>query len=150
MLYYLLKFVHVVAAMIWFGGFVLVVALNMRMARMADRAGAAALERQGQFLGARVFGPAAILTLLSVATLGVGGLGFPFWAIWGLVAVVLSILLGAVFLTRTGEELGRVLAQGDDQAPRIAALRRRLVRLSYLNGLVLLSAVWVMIAKPTL
>jgi hypothetical protein len=121
------------------------------MARMADRAGAAALERQGQFLGSHVFGPAAILTLLTgFATLGVGGLGFPFWAIWGLVAVVLSILLGAVFLTRTGEELGRVLAQGDDQAPRIAALRQRLVRLSYLNGLVLLSAVWVMIAKPTL
>jgi uncharacterized membrane protein len=151
MLYLTFKFVHIVAAMIWFGGLVTLAVLNIRLARSDDRVLQIAFEKQTEYVGSRVIGAAAGITLLSgFATMGVGRIGFPFWVIWGIVAMVASMALGGRFINRAGAERARLLAQPDVEPAMLEEIRRRIVTLVAINFLILLSAVAVMVFKPTI
>jgi hypothetical protein len=151
-IYTLLKFVHVAAVIIWIGGVTAVSVLTARLSLEQDRAAAAVLLRQGVFYGQAVVLPAAIITLLAgVAT--AGSVGIPFsalWITWGFVAILGSIALGATLLRRTSQELGKLAATAPPDDARLHGARRRLTALNALNVLLLLSAVWAMVAKPTL
>jgi uncharacterized membrane protein len=147
--YILLKFVHVTSVIVWLGCAIALTTLNFRLAGQRDRALLLALARQSEFLGARVMGPAAGMTLLAgIAALVVGRMGFPFWAGWGLGAMVLSMALGGALIGRTGARLIQLLTAGDASDAEVDVLQRRIGRLQLLNILILLSAVWVMVAKP--
>jgi hypothetical protein len=113
--------------------------LNMRLASTRNGAAMAALSSVGGFIGQRVFGPAAAVTLLAGIATALNA-GFPMgsvWIIWGFLVVLLSFGMTATF-TR------------DSDRAQIAALQRRLSLLTALNILLLLSAVWAMVSKPTL
>jgi uncharacterized membrane protein len=143
------KYVHVVAAIVWVGGVIALTILNMRLARTRSREGLAALTSAGGFFGQAVMGPAAGLTLLAgIATsLSAGFQMNSLWIIWGFAAILLSIALGATLIRITIQRLGALAASQGDSA-QIAALQGRLVALNGLNILLLLSAVWAMVAKP--
>lgn len=149
-LYLLLKFVHIVSAIVWIGGLVALVTLNARMARAGNGMMLSALGQQSEFFGRSILGPAIGLTLLAgAATAGV--VGFPFtsaWIVWGIVGFVLSIAIGVVAVGRAASglaDLAQRVALGD---PRVAAARRRLIALNVANILLLLSIVWAMVFKP--
>jgi uncharacterized membrane protein len=150
MLYTLLKFLHVLSAIVWVGGVFALTVLNARLARARDTDATAALARVGGFYGQAVLGPAAALTLLA----GVGTTltaGFPMrslWIIWGFAAILASLALGASLIRVTTQRIGTLAAEGD--MTQIAPLQGRLVTLNVVNILLLLSAVWAMVAKPEL
>jgi uncharacterized membrane protein len=149
MLYLTFKFVHIVAAMIWFGGLVTLALLNMRLARSDDRVLQIAFEKQTEFFGSRVIGAAAGITLLTgFGAMGVGRIGFPFWVIWGIVAMVASMVIGGRFINRAGVERARLLSLPDVELVDLEAARRSIVTLVVINFLILLSAVAVMVFKP--
>lgn len=149
--YNLFKFLHVVAVVVWIGGLVAVGVLTARLARAEDRAVFAAVARQSRFFGAAVLGPTAGVALLAgFAMIGVSGLGFPLWVVWGIGAVVLSVALGATLIRRAGEALGERLAAAAPGDPGVRALQRRLATLNAVNVLLLLSAAWAMVFKPVL
>jgi uncharacterized membrane protein len=151
MIYLSLKFVHILAVIVWLGGLICVGILNLRLARTAEHSLRAALASQNEFLGARVIAPAAGLTLLAgLAIVVVGHLGLPLWVIWELAALVLSMLLGATLLRRATVELRERLATDETAEPEIASIQRRLAMLQGVNLIVLLSAVWAMVFKPML
>ncbi|HEU5098787.1 MAG TPA: DUF2269 family protein, partial [Roseiflexaceae bacterium] len=87
-----LKFLHIVAAIIWVGGVITMTILNIRLSSTRNSAAMAALASAGGFLGQRVFGPAAAVTLLAGLATALNA-GFPMrslWIIWGFVVILFS------------------------------------------------------------
>lgn len=148
--YNLFKFLHITGAIIWVGGLVMVGVINARLARGEDRSTLAAMARQSRFFGAAIVGPAALITLIAgIVMVAVSGLGAPLWVLWGFAAIVLSVALGATFLRRTGTALSERLHAGADDS-HTKSLQRRLATLNIINLLLLFSAIWAMVFKPTL
>lgn len=143
------KFLHVLAVIVWLGGVITLTLLNLRLSRTANREALAALAGASEFYGRAVIGPAAAVTLLAgVATVLTSGFRFgSLWITWGFTAILLSLLLGATLIRMTTTRLRTAGATGEANVP---ALQRRLMLLNGLNMLLLLSAVWAMVAKPTL
>lgn len=151
MLYLLLKFLHVVFAMVWVGGIVMMTAFSFLLLRSSDRAFLASLTRYSGLVGARTTGPAAGLTILTgFAVAGVGRTGFPFWVLWGIATFVIAAIVGAVVFRRAGMAFGRLLAQPDADEVAVKAGQRRMAMQQLFMVALLLSAVWAMVFKPTL
>ena len=151
-LYLWLKFVHVAAVTVWVGGTVALVVLNARLGLQGDPAVQAAMGRQSEAFGRTVIGPAMAVTLLAGLWMA-GQFGIPFstlWIVWGLVGFVALVLIGIVATNRPASELAEVARTAGPDDPRVASLRGRLGALGLLNVLVLLSAIWAMVVKPTL
>ena len=148
--YALLKFVHVLSVIIWLGTALTANLLTWRVARTGDREALSLLFRHTSFLGPRLVGPAALVTLLS-------GLGMVFagrvdpqalWVQWGFGGIVVHFLFAPIFLRRAGMQLYQAISDGDEQ--RFAAARRRVGRLGAVYLAILLSVVGAMVMKPTL
>jgi uncharacterized membrane protein len=151
-LYSVLKFVHIVAAIIWVGGVITMTLLNVRLASTRNSAAMAALSSVGGFIGQRVFGPAAGITLLAGIATALNA-GFPMrslWIIWGFLVILLSFGMTATLTRFIAQRLGTLAATSNSDGAQIAALQSRLWMLTALNILLLLSAVWAMVSKPTL
>jgi uncharacterized membrane protein len=151
-LYLWLKFFHVAAVIVWIGGVVALAILNARLAQAGDPAIQAAMGQQSEQFGRTVIGPAMVVALLAgLWMVGQFGIGFTtLWIVWGLVAIVIFILIGVVATGRAAAELGSVARSSGPNDPRVAELQGRLRTLGVLNILVLVSAVWAMVYKPTL
>ena len=151
-LFSVLKFLHIVAAITWVGGVITITLVNARLASTRNSAAMAALASVGGFLGQRVFGPAAAVTLLAGLATALNA-GFPMgslWIIWGFLVILLSFGMTATVTRSTAQRLGALAATPNSDAAQIAALQNRLWVLTALNILLLLSAVWAMISKPML
>lgn len=149
--YGLFKFLHIVGAIMWIGGFISMTVLNARLARETERAAFALIERQNRLYGMLVLGPGAGLTLLAgVVMVAVSGMGAPFWVLWGFGAIIASIAFGATLVRRGNNDVQRIAAAANVDAPRLLAAQRRLLVCSAVNALILLSAVWAMVFKPDL
>ena len=150
-LYLPLKFVHVVAVIVWAGGVFALVLLNARAARMGDVSAPAVMRRLSDDLGRVAIGPAMLLTVIAGIATALS-VGFPFtspWIAWGIVGFVFSgALTGAI--GRTAGQFAEQPISDVAAGARFAALRRRLVALNALNLLLLASIVWAMVFKPTL
>jgi uncharacterized membrane protein len=111
-MYTTLKFVHVMASIVWIGSGVAVLTVTAGMVRARDYAGVAALGRQSEKLGTRLFAPSAMITLVAgVAMVIVGDLSFASaWIVIGLVGVAASFVLGAVLGERAQAQLREALA----------------------------------------
>jgi uncharacterized membrane protein len=151
-LYSVFKFLHVVAVIVWLGGLFTTSIVTARVAREGNQSALASLMRQSGFIGRSVLGPAAGLSLIAGVVMVIdGGIGFAtLWIAWGVGALIVSMGLGASVIRRSGEQLGRLLASENRDEEAVMSLQRRLQTLSVVIMLILLSAVWMMVTKPTL
>ena len=151
-IYNLFKFLHVVAVIVWIGGVVTVGILNARIGRTGNRSAMAALGQQSAVLARTLLGPsAAIAFVTGFVTVMDSEIGFTsLWVVWGMLAVFISMFLGAGPIRRTGEELATGASNPKPEHARISALGNRLRTLNAINLIVLFSAVWAMVFKPTL
>lgn len=148
-IYNWLQFIHVAAAMVWLGGSVALTVLNARLTGRLDHDGTAALATQSRTLGSRLFGPAAIVTLLAgLGMVAVADMGGQLWVTWGMGVVLASLILSVVFTRRFAHRLGQLAVDPDPDLEIMAGLRTRLGVTNALNLLLLLSAVWAMVVKP--
>jgi uncharacterized membrane protein len=146
--YTALKLVHVIAAIVWLGAGTLFLILNLRLARSRDLATAAALGQHGAALGARLFMPASIVTLLA----GVGmvlvadQIGFTeLWILAGLAGVLTSGVIGSI-VGRTSEGVAPLVEAGDSEGVR--ALQSRMQTLGAVDLTLLYLVVVAMVYKP--
>lgn len=150
--YLLLKFLHILGAIAWIGGLLMLLVLNARMGREGEATVVAALGRQSEYLGRSVLGPAMLLTLL--AGFGTAGVArFPFsslWIVWGIIGFVASIVVGVLLVQRAAGELESAAREAGPADPRLTRLRGRLIGLNAVNLLLLVSVVAAMVFKPTL
>lgn len=147
--YQLLVFVHVSCAVIWVGGAVTMQLLAIRVGRSTDPAELPRLLRQFEFLGARVFTPAAILLFLAgvVMTLQAWSFGQA-WIAVSVALWILSALAGAVYLAPRTK---RVEALFEAEGPSSEAGRSLLNRMFLVSRLELLSfavIIALMVFKP--
>jgi uncharacterized membrane protein len=148
-MYQLLLYVHVVCAVIWVGGAFYAQILAVRVSRSADPAELPRLARHIEFIGSRIFVPAALL--LFVAGVAMTLQAWSFGRTWIALAVVLwilSALAGAVYL---GPRAKRVAALFDAEGPASSAGRDLLDRMFLVSRLELLSfavIIALMVVKP--
>jgi uncharacterized membrane protein len=148
-LYDALKFIHVVAAVLWVGGTISVQLIGRRALASGSRERIAAVGRDSEAIGLRLYLPASIVLLLA----GIGmvlerDLGFGrIWVVIGLVGLGYSVLAGALF---NGPEARRVgeLIDGGGPVPELQSRISRLLTSSALEATVLVFVIFNMVVKP--
>jgi Predicted integral membrane protein (DUF2269) len=147
--YSLIKYVHVLCAIIWVGGAFFAQLLGIRAQRSSDpmelpRTGAAIGD-----IGKKVFLPVSIL--LFIAGLILVAQRWQFTSAWVSVSIVLwllSAVTGALYLGPTSEKVGKFFAA---EGPTSIAGRAALARLFLVSRLELVSfaiVVFMMVVKP--
>jgi len=150
-MYELVKYVHILCAVVWVGGAFYAQLLAVRMSRSSDPAELPSLGRHIEFLGTRVFLPASILLFIAGAILTAQR--WEFQQAWISIAIVLwliSALVGSIYL---GPRSKRVAQLFEAEGPTSTAGRALLNRLFVVSRLELVSflvIIALMVAKPTL
>jgi uncharacterized membrane protein len=139
-LYEWLMFLHVLAAMVWVGGLVALLAFGRRTLREGDPGAVA------RFVGSlRVIGLVLVLGIWMVLDSDAWDFGQT-WVWLGLAVLVAAALVGAIFLSRAGLAAERAV-QAADTAEALRQLRLWSVGIGVIVAL-LVVATWDMVFKP--
>ena len=150
-LYDWLLFLHIVAAMVWVGGLVALVAFGTHALRSGDRDAVARFVGSLRVVGPFVLAPASSLVLAFGIWLVIDSPAWGFGQTWiwlALALVAAAVLVGALVLGRSALAAERAVKAGD-HAEAATQLRRwswgiRLILL------LLVVATWDMVFKPGL
>ena len=149
-LYELLLFVHVLAAIAWVGG-VLVVLVTLEVARRSgDRAHVVKALHYDDRLGLIFYVPAALLVLAAGAGLVLEG-PWSFgdgWVLAGLGLLVASFAVGFAFFLPFGKRLAAAVEAHGAESDTVAAEVDRIRLVTWVDIALLAAAVFVMTTKP--
>ena len=149
-MYNVLQFLHVAAAIVWLGSGVGLVALMATMTRAGDRATLMAVTRHFDVLGPRLFGTAAMSTLIFGVLMVIVGDGIGFtdtWIVIGLVGVAISMVIVGIS-KGVNKKLTAAIEQHGPEHPDAAAAMSQSRMLNYIDLVVLFVVVWAMVVKP--
>ena len=149
-MYDVLQFLHVASAIIWIGSGVCLVALTGAMTKARDRATVMALNSYVEPLAPRLFGGAAMGTLIfGILTLLAGdgmSWGDP-WIVIGLAGVAISMVIVQLSVPVNKRLAAAAQEHGPDHADVTAALKTARLY-NYIDLAVLFFVVWAMVVKP--
>jgi uncharacterized membrane protein len=146
----IVKFLHVLSAMVWVGGGVMMQALAMRSFRAGPEE-ALRYAQQAAWTGNRVFLPASITTL--VFGLGLVGVAHYEWKLWltlGLIGYVITAVNGGAVLGRLSKQLAQLATERGPSDPVVQYTARRLRRAMSVDLVIVALVVFDMIVKPGL
>ena len=150
-MYDLVKYVHIMCAVVWVGGAFYAQLLALRVSRSPDPADLPKLGRNIEFLGTRVFLPASILLFIAGVIMTMQRWAFEqAWISAAIVLWLISALVGSLYL---GPRSRRVAQLFEAEGPMSAAGRALLGRLFLVSRVELVSFVVIlalMVAKPNL
>jgi uncharacterized membrane protein len=148
--YAVFRLVHVVLAVFWVGGGLVLTILGLKAERADDPNEIATLARWGAFVGERFFAPAGGIVFLSGVAMMVNtdwGWG-KFWVDFGMLGYAVTFVTGVAVLTPQAKRIAALSASDGPSAPAtVAAIRRILVILRIDIG-VLVLVVADMVTKP--
>ncbi len=148
-LYDWLAFLHVLAAMVWVGGGVMLAVLAGRVLRDPDPDAVRRFTGTLRVLGPLVLAPATVAVVALGIALVVDSAAWDLGQLWvqlGLALFTAAFLIGAVHQSRTAIGAERATARGDQEEAV-----RQLARWSWgyrLIVLLLVAAAWDMVVKP--
>lgn len=148
--YSIVKFLHVISAILWVGGGFVLFLLGV----LAERAGnieekLQAMRASGQ-LGARFFAPMSMLTLIFGLIMCTFWVGFSdLWIIIGLVGYATTFSIGMFIFKPTGERIGAMIAR-DGVTPAALAIGQRMMRAARFDYAVMLVIIADMVLKPAI
>lgn len=148
--YEALLFVHVLAAVVWVGGGAATQFYAIRAMRSSDPGRLAGFAKDAEWVGMRVFMPASIVVLgagFGLVAKGDWSLG-TFWVAFGLGAVAVSALTGALFLGPEAGRIGKLIDASGADDPRVQARIRRIFVVSRIELAILVATVIDMVIKP--
>lgn len=152
--YFWLKSVHVLAAVMWVGGNVMLTLLALMTIGERDPIRLVQFARQAAFLGGAYFPPLSLLVI-----------GFGFWMVengfagwsydqtWlqiGIAGWGASFVIGAGYLGPRAKRISRLLEQRPADDVEVQDLIRRVLVVSRIDAVILLFVVFDMTAKPWL
>jgi uncharacterized membrane protein len=150
-LYDWLLFLHILAAMLWVGGSVMVAAMVTRLLRAPEPGEIARFTGNLRVLGPAVLAPSVVLLLVMGIWMVEDSAAWDMGQGWleaGIALYAAAFLIGAAFLSRTAIGAERAATAGDH-----GEAHRQLVRWSWgyrVIVLILLIATWDMVVKPGL
>ncbi|MEX2394595.1 MAG: DUF2269 family protein [Actinomycetota bacterium] len=145
----ILKFLHVLSAIVWVGGGFMLQVLLARSRKLGP-------DSMNQFTQAaewtsnRIFMPASFAALISgIATTVVGSYdwGAP-WIGIGFAGFLVSAIIGMAVLGPTSKKLKELGPQRGPNDPVVTHLARRIDRAGKIDLVVLVAVVFVMVVKP--
>ena len=149
-LYELLLFVHILAAIVWVGGNITFQFIALRTLASGNPVRIAALGADADWIGLRVYTPAALIALLAgIGMVLEGDIGFGRgWVIAGLAGFTYSILAGSFYNGPQARKLGEEIEAGGAGTPEVDHRIRRLLLSGRIELAVLLFVVFNMAVKP--
>lgn len=151
-LYELLVIVHILAAAIWIGGGVTFALLAMRVWSSPDDERALELSRMGDFVGTRMFAPAAFV-LLGAGVWAVAEGDWEWGDAWvsiGFAGWIIGFLIAMVWHNAEGRRIREAVADGGAAGPRARGIANTGMIVGLVEIVVLVVVVWAMVAKPGL
>ena len=144
------KVVHVVAAVVWLGGGLMLTILGARIARERDARRMVAFTRDVEALSNRVFVPASLVVLVfGFLLIHSGHWSYrPLWIQLGLGLFAVTFVTGAFFLGPQAGKIAKLIEQFGEEAPEVQQQIRRVLFIARLDLLTIYSIVVVMVAKP--
>jgi uncharacterized membrane protein len=147
-----LLFGHLIAAMVWLGGDLMLQMFYLR-ARVAGPAAVAQFAKDVEWIGLRVLNTASLLVVIFGVLMVIDAEFYDFSQFWisaALAMFLLSAVTGAAFL---GPETGRIGALSDEKGPEhpeVLARINRVVVISRIEFFLLVLIVLDMVLKPGL
>jgi uncharacterized membrane protein len=150
----LFVFLHVLSAIVWIGGSIVLTLLSGRVAKSNDPARRVAFSADAEFVGKRVFAPASVLLLVTgigavVVTRGAGAFSEA-WLALGVVGWIAVAGIGGGLIGPLSGRLKRLLADGGDANAEARKITERIERLARFELVLFLLLVLDMTAKPGL
>ncbi|MBI4261026.1 MAG: DUF2269 family protein [Actinobacteria bacterium] len=150
-LHELLRFIHILGAVIWVGGVIVLNAVVTKASRRADRSAVIRLNEELDWVGPWIISPAATVMI---------GLGVwlvlledewafsQLWIVLALVLVGMSMVLGMGYLGPEGKRISTLVKERGDADPDARRRMGRLLWVARLDVLILLVVLWAMVFKP--
>jgi uncharacterized membrane protein len=148
--YSLFKAVHVVFAVLWVGGGLLLTILAMAAQRRMNPDEVVMIAKQAAFAGERIFAPAGLVVLLMGIAMMINtdfGWG-SFWVIVGLVGYAATFVTGIAVLSPLAKQIKASTEQNGATHPATLALINRILLVARIDMAVLLVVVLDMVTKP--
>ncbi len=148
-MYDTVKYIHILAAIVWVGGAAYAQLYAIRATRSSDPTDVLRFMRSAEWIGTRVFLPASLVVILAGAYMVTQRWSFS--QAWVLVAIVLwlaSAIMGAVYI---GPRVKKAAEIGDAEgptSPAYLALTSRLFLVSRLELISFAVIVALMVFKP--
>jgi uncharacterized membrane protein len=148
--YALFRVTHVVVAVFWVGGGLLLTVLGLRAERLDDPDEMAAVVRQAAFAGERLFAPAGgIVLAMGIAMMINTDWGWgKFWVVAGLIGYAATFITGLFVLKPLISKLDGLLETKGAAAPESKAVMDRVLLIARVDTAVLLLVVADMVTKP--
>ncbi len=151
-LYNLLQVIHIVAAMIWVGGSILLVVISARMARTNHLQARLAFTRESAVVGPIVGASVVVLLAAGVwMVLWHDFLTFRMTWIWlSLLLFGISAVFGGAYYGRANKRMVAALESGEQGRAEADRLARQTIMVGRIDILLLLVIVGLMVFKPGL
>jgi uncharacterized membrane protein len=148
--YALFRVLHVVVAVFWVGGGLLLTVLGLRAERAEDPNEMATLARQAAFAGEKLFAPGGLIVLaMGIAMMINTNWGWgKFWVVAGLVGYALTFVTGIGVLSPLAKKIDVLLREKGPAAPETQATIQRILLVARFDIAILLLVVADMVTKP--
>ncbi len=147
--YSIVKFLHVTSAILWLGGGFVLILLAVRAERSGDASALMLNLKNTAALGAILFMPASLATLVFGILLAWLWTGFSdLWIMIGLAGAASTFLTGVVFIKPVGDRLSAMVAR-QGVTPTVVQEGRKLLRIAKFDYTVMLVIIADMVLKPT-
>ena len=148
--YELIVFLHVLSAIAWVGGGMIMQMLSLGAKRAEDPAAQMHYGRQAEEMSRRYFMPASFAVLgfgIWATIIGPWSFG-DLWITLGLVGYALSALIGMAGLGPLAKRAQKLTEERGPMDPVVLHTRRRMERLTRLDLVILVAVIFDMVVKP--
>ena len=144
------KAFHVLAAVLWVGGSVMLTILGVMTIGLKDPVRMTQFAKQVSKLGGVYFPPLSLIVVgLGFGLVEKGDWGYdPTWIQIGIAGWAASFVIGAGYLGQHSSKLAKLMDTQPPESPEVQILIRRILTAARIDGALLLFVVFDMVAKP--
>jgi uncharacterized membrane protein len=143
------KALHVLMAIVWIGGALMIQLFAFRILADSDPRRIAEFTRDVEFIATRTFIPASlILVVLGFVLMRQGGWDWQFWSVFAIVLWAVSFLAGAVFLGPESGRIGNLIGERGGVDTEIQSRIERILLFSRVDMVLIALIAMDMVLKP--